>query len=102
MKTTRPEITCRAIGDPVWLRLGDIEPLGVTFRVAAALSGLGQTTLWKYGKEKRIRLVRLPGTRRTLIYYPSLKRLFLPEQLDASQPHRRGRPRKLPASEARG
>ena len=90
----RPEITGRAIGDVVWLPSGNIEPLAVTFKAAASITGLGQTTLWKYGKEKRIRLIRLASTRRTLIDYPSLKTLFLPEQTKAPERRRRGRPPK--------
>jgi hypothetical protein len=96
----RPEITGRAIGDLAWPRLEDVEPLAVTSRVAGKLTGLGQTTLWKYGKERRIRLIRLPSTRRTLIDYASLKKLFLAEQAQTPQPRRRGRPRKAPANEA--
>jgi hypothetical protein len=97
MTTIRPEITGKASGDLVWLRSGHIEPLAVTFKVGAKLTGVGQTTLWKWGKEKRIQLIRPPSTRRTLIYYPSLKRLFLPEQAEVPQPRRRGRARKYPA-----
>ena len=93
----RPEITGSAIGDLVWPRSKDIEPLAVTFKLASIITGLGQTTLWKYGKEKRIRLIRPPGTRRTLIDYSSLKKLLLTEPAEAPQPRRRGRPRKAPA-----
>jgi hypothetical protein len=96
----RPEITGRAIDELVWLRLGDIEPLAVTFKVARRITGLGDTTLWKYAKDKRIRLIRPPGTRRTLIDYPSLKKLLSPEPTDTPQPRRRGRPRKQLASGA--
>jgi hypothetical protein len=94
MTTIPAEITGKASGDLVRLRSGLIEPLAVTFKVGAKLTGVGQTTLWKLGKEKRIQLIRPPNTRRTLIYYPSLKRLFLPEQADVPRPRRRGRPRK--------
>ena len=93
MMTARPEITGREIGDHVWLRSGDIEPLTVTFKVAAKITGLGRTTLWKYGKEKRIRLIHPPGTRRTLIDYLSLRELLLPEPVDAARTRRRGRMR---------
>jgi hypothetical protein len=96
----RPEITGRAIGDLVWLQIGDFDPLAVTFKVAAKVTGLGQTTLWKYAKEKRIRLIRLPSTRRTLIEYASLRKLFSAEQAEMPQPRRRGRPRKAPANQA--
>ena len=71
----------------------DLEPLAVTFKIGSRITGLGNTTLWKFGKEGRIRLIRPPGTRRTLIDYPSLKKLLLPEP-NAAQPRRRGRPRK--------
>jgi hypothetical protein len=85
--TEHPRVTGRATYG--------VPPLAVTFRVASQISGLGQTTLWKYAKEKRIRLIRLPGTRRTLIDYLSLKNLFVPEQTDITQIRRRGRPRKI-------
>jgi hypothetical protein len=58
----------------------DPEPLAVTFKVAKRISGLGITTLWDLAKKNRITLIRPPGTRRTLIYYPSLKKLLSPEQ----------------------
>jgi len=94
MPSIRPGIAGPIVRD-------DLEPLAVTFRVGSRISGLGNTTLWKYGKEGRIRLIRLRGTRRTLIDYRSLKQLLSPEQAGSPQPRRRGRPRKLPASEAR-
>jgi hypothetical protein len=78
----------------------DPEPLCVTFKVAGQITSLSQTTLWKLAKQKRIRLVYPPGTRRTLIWYPSLKELLWPDPTEKSQPRRRGRPRKLPANEA--
>jgi len=102
MTTIRPEITSRAPGE-VLERVGGaalLEPLAVTFKAASKITGLGLTTLWKYGKEKRIRLIRPAGTRRTLIDYSSLKKLLLPEPAQASQPRRRGRPKKLAAYEA--
>jgi hypothetical protein len=89
MTTVRPEITGRP----------DLEPLALTFKVAAQISGLGQTTLWKFAKESRIRLIHPPGMRRTLICYQSLKELLSPEPTEKPQPRRRGRPRKLPAGE---
>jgi hypothetical protein len=102
MTTIRPEVTDRAPGK-VLERVGGathIEPLAVTFKAASKITGLGLTTLWKYGKEKRIRLIRPGGTRRTLIEYSSLKKLLLPELTEAPQPSRRGRPRKSPAQGA--
>ena len=92
--TARPEITDRTFGDLVWLRRGDIEPLAVTFKVAEKISGLGPTSLWKAAKEGRILLKRPRGMRRTLIDYPSLKKLLAPEQAHTPQPRRRGRPPK--------
>jgi hypothetical protein len=74
MTRIRPETTGRAIGD--------VEPLAVTFRTASQLTGLGATTLWKYAKERRILLIRPPGLRRTLIDFPSLKKLLEPEMTD--------------------
>jgi hypothetical protein len=91
MATIRPEVTGRA----------DLEPLAVTFKVAGQITGLGQTALWKLAKEKRLRLIHPLGMRRTLIDYPSLKKLLAPEQAHTPQPRRRGRPRKLLANEAR-
>jgi hypothetical protein len=85
--TILPTVTVRTGG-------GDLEPLAVTFKVASMITGLGNTTLWKFGKEGRIKLIRPPDTRRTLIYYPSLKKLLTPEPVDTQQPRRRGRPRK--------
>jgi hypothetical protein len=76
------------------------DPIAVTFKVASQISGLGLTTLWKYAKEKRIRVIRPPGTRRTLIDYPSLKNLFAPEETKTPQRRKRGRPPKVRAVEA--
>lgn len=90
MTTIRPEVTGRA----------DLEPLAVTFKVAGQITSLSQTTLWKLAKQKRIRLVYPAGTRRTLVWYASLKELLSPDPIEKPQ-RRRGRPRKLPANEAR-
>lgn len=79
--------------------LGNIEPIAVTIRRACELTGLGATTIWKFGKERRIRLIRPPGTRRTLVDYPSLKNLLAQENAPLP-PRRRGRPRKHAAKEA--
>ena len=70
-----------------------VEPLTVTFPTAKKISGLGLTTLWKLGKEGRIKLVRVG--RRTLISFPSLKLLLTPQAASEPEPRRkRGRPRK--------
>jgi hypothetical protein len=91
----RPESTGRTIGDLVWLRWGDIEPLAVTFKVAEKISGLGATSLWEAAKQGRFLLIRPPGICRTLIDYPSFKNFLAPEQAHTPQPRRRGRPRKI-------
>ncbi|MGA8696834.1 MAG: hypothetical protein WB689_23945 [Xanthobacteraceae bacterium] len=84
MAKIRPEVTGRT-------------PLAVTFDAASQITGLGLTTLWKFAKEGRIRLIRPPAVRRTLIDYSSLKRLLFPEQIEtqtdtpASQHHRQSR-----------
>jgi hypothetical protein len=95
-----PEITGHRTGKS----LVDIETIAVTFGIASQITGLGLTTLWKFGKDGRIRLIRPPGVRRTLIDYSSLRKLLFPEQTDTrtetlgSRHHRR--PRKLQAKEA--
>ena len=91
MTTIRPEVTGRA----------DLEPLAVTFTVAGQITCLSQTTLWKLGKEGRIRLIRPPGMRRTLVWYQSLKDLLWADPIEKPQPRRRRRLPKLPANEAR-
>ena len=67
----RPEITGRGGFDD--------EPMTVTFAKAQRLTGLGPTTLWKLGREQRITLVHVPGIRRTLIDYASLRALVANE-----------------------
>jgi excisionase family DNA binding protein len=91
MTMIRPEITGRAVGN--------IEPLALTVRHASELVGVGETTVWKWAKEGRIRLIRPPGTRRTLVDYQSLKNLLRPEHATAPAKRGRGRPRKLPTPE---
>jgi hypothetical protein len=66
----RPESTGRTIGDLAWLRLGDIEPLAVTFKVAEKISGLGPTSLWKAANQS---LPINPPAR----YLPNFNRLSL-------------------------
>jgi hypothetical protein len=67
MATIRPEIT-------------GCEPLAVTFSAASQITGLGPTTLWKLAKQGRIRLIRLPDIKRTLIDYSSLRELLFPNE----------------------
>jgi hypothetical protein len=89
-----PGITGRKGGD-------DLEPLAITIRRACELSGLGPVTIWKLGKEHRIKLVRLPGLRRTLVDFSSFKKLLLTPELTEAPARRRGRPRKRSAEEIR-
>ena len=68
-------------------------PLAVTVTQACELSGFGQTSIWAFIKDGRLAAVRLPGVRRTLISYESLRRLL---EVPGTQPRakRRGRPRR--------
>ena len=67
MATIRAEVTGR-------------RPLAVTFGAASQITGLGPTTLWKLAKQRRIRLIRLPDIKRTLIDYSSLRELLFPNE----------------------
>lgn len=80
---------------------GDPAPLAVTVPKACELSGFGPTSIWSFLKDGRLKAVRIPGVRRTLVSYASLTRLLAPP-LESPEPRRRGRTRKLRASEARG
>jgi hypothetical protein len=71
-----------------------LERLTITIRDACKLSGYGPVTIWKLIKTKRVKVVRVPGVRRTLIDFPSFKELLSSEQSDSPQPRRRGRPAK--------
>jgi hypothetical protein len=75
-------------------------PLTVNVAEACDLSGFGPTTIWKLIKDGRLKVVRVPGIRRTPISYASLAQLLEPPPELAAPPRRRGRPRKPPASEA--
>jgi hypothetical protein len=76
-----------------------VPPLAVTVARACELSGFGQTSIWAFIKNGRLAAVRLPGVRRTLVSYESLRRLLaLPSELEPSPPKRgRGRSRKVDA-----
>src|SRR6516162_3663565 len=54
----------------------DVSPLAVTVARACELSGFGQTSIWAFIKDGRLAAVRLPGVRRTLVPYESLRRLL--------------------------
>ena len=77
----------------------DETPLSITVKRACELSGLGPTSLWASLRDGRLEAVRVPGVRRTLVRYASLARLLTPPSNSSPPPRRRGRPRKLPASE---
>jgi hypothetical protein len=79
----------------------EISPLTLTVSQACRLSGLGPTSIWKFIRDGQLEVVRVSGTRRTLITHHSLAKLLTPSAASTSPTRRRGRPRKLPASEAR-
>jgi excisionase family DNA binding protein len=68
---------------------GFVPPLTITIATARQITGLGNTTLWKLIKEKKLHTVRVG--RRRLVVYDSLRALLAP----SSESRRsRGRPRK--------
>jgi hypothetical protein len=71
------------------------QPLAVTVKRAAGLSGLGLTSIWAFLRDGRLEAVRVTGIRRTLVSYPSLARLLATSSTAPPQPRKRGRPRKL-------
>jgi hypothetical protein len=66
----------------------DFEPLAVTIPKACQLSGFGPTSIWAFLKDGRLKAVRVPGVRRTLVSYGSLAQLLAPPN-DASMALRR-------------
>jgi hypothetical protein len=74
------------------------DPITVTVNEACELSGFGPTTIWKFIKDGRLKVRRIPGVDRTLILYSSLQELLTPDPSENMQvlPSRRprGRPRK--------
>ena len=66
------------------------DPITVTVQEAHRLSGYGFTTLWKFIKEKRLRVVRVPGVDRTLIEFASLRQLLTPPPSEDTTVRRRG------------
>jgi hypothetical protein len=68
-------------------------PLAVSIARACQLSGLGPTSIWAFLKDGRLKAVRVPGIRRTLVCYASLAMLLAPPS-EPDPPRRRGRPRK--------
>jgi hypothetical protein len=75
----------------------DFEPLAVTIPKACELSGFGPTSIWAFLKDGRLKAVRIPGVRRTLVSYGSLAQLLAPpnESLKAP-PHNRRQRKKIP------
>jgi hypothetical protein len=69
-----------------------IQPLTVTVAMARRISGLGNTTVWKLIKERKLEPVRVG--RRTLVTVRSLEALLAPSVAPEPQPRRRGRLRK--------
>jgi hypothetical protein len=76
----------------------DRDPITVTVPRACELSGFGPTTIWKFIKEGRLKVRRVPGVDRTLVVYSSLQALLTPDPSENTKtppPRRpRGRPRK--------
>jgi hypothetical protein len=73
---------------------GDLAPLAVTIPKACELSGFGPTSIWAFLKEGRLKAVRVPGVRRTLVSYPSLAQLLAPSGASFAAARGRGRLRK--------
>jgi hypothetical protein len=77
------------------------DPITVTVPRACELSGFGPTTIWKFIKDGRLKVRRVPGIDRTLVVYSSLRELLTPDPSENTKtppPRRpRGRPRKTPA-----
>jgi hypothetical protein len=74
------------------------DPITVTANEACELSGFGPTTIWKFIKDGRLKVRRVPGVDRTLVVYSSLRELLTPDLSEntTAPPSRRprGRPRK--------
>jgi hypothetical protein len=45
------------------------DPITITVPQACRLSGYGPTTVWRLIKERRLKVVRVPGVDRTLVDY---------------------------------
>jgi excisionase family DNA binding protein len=72
----------------------DRDPITITVPQACHLSGYGPTTVWRLIKERRLRVIRVPGIDRTLISYDSLRQLLEGAGTQPQAKRRRGRPRK--------
>src|SRR5437763_20949 len=71
----------------------ELEPITVTVPRACELSGFGLTTIWKFIKDGRLRVRRVPGVDRTMVVYSSLQALLTPDPAEttAVPPPRRPR-----------
>jgi len=67
------------------------DPITITANEACELSGFGPTTIWKFIKDGRLKVRRVPGVDRTLILYSSLRELLTPGPSEnTTAPTRRG------------
>jgi hypothetical protein len=78
---------------------GATKPLTVTVATTRKISGLGNTTIWGLIKNGTLKTIRIG--RRRLILYSSLETLLSPTPPEPALKPRRGRPRKVTASESR-
>ena len=69
-----------------------VRPLTVTVETARKVSGLGNTTVWKLIRERKLETVHVG--RRTLVTVRSLEQLLSPDATLGPLARRRGRPRK--------
>jgi hypothetical protein len=76
-------------------------PFAYTVRDYSRMSGLGHTTIWKAIREKRIKVYRPPGVRRTLIEGASGREFLAVEPADHDDTSGQAQPDK-PIGNARG
>jgi hypothetical protein len=70
-----------------------VKPLTVTVDTVRKVSGLGNTTVWKLIRERKLETVHVG--RRTLVTVGSLERLLTPEETVSQSHHRHRRSRGL-------
>jgi hypothetical protein len=96
--TATSDTTLRAMVSDMHPDEAEREPLTITVKRACELSGFGLTTIWKFIKEGRLKIRRVPGVDRTLILFSSLQELLTPgpsENTKLPPPRQpRGRPLK--------
>jgi hypothetical protein len=76
-------------------------PLAVSVKRACELSGLGATSVWAFIRDGRLKVVHVPGLRRTLITYESLLQLLAPRSPSPAPSSHRRRRRKAPAEKSK-